>query len=46
MTSASVGIQFFNFGVRSCLDEGNGHPYLFHEEGCNATNPYQGWILY
>ncbi|MCX5387402.1 ricin-type beta-trefoil lectin domain protein [Streptomyces sp. NBC_00083] len=46
MTNSPVGTQFFNFAVRSCLDEGNGgSPYLFHEEGCNSGNPYQGWIL-
>lgn len=45
MTDSPVGYQFFNFGVRSCLDEGNGRPYLFHEEGCNPGNRYQGWAV-
>ncbi|MFF4814429.1 ricin-type beta-trefoil lectin domain protein [Kitasatospora sp. NPDC001309] len=45
MTNGAYGTQFFNFAVRSCLDNGNNSPYLFHEEGCNSNNPYQSWYL-
>ncbi|GGR04976.1 ricin-type beta-trefoil lectin domain protein [Kitasatospora griseola] len=45
MTQGAIGTQFFNFAVRSCLDNGNNSPYLFREEGCNRTNPYQSWFL-
>ncbi|MEV6973161.1 RICIN domain-containing protein [Kitasatospora sp. NPDC093806] len=45
MTGGTGAAQFFNFAVRSCLDNGNNSPYLFHEEGCNPNNPYQRWFV-